>query len=63
MTVRVEKTRCIGCGMCAAAVPGVFRIEGRVSVVQAQPRTPAEEAGAFNAANGCPVNAIKISRD
>ena len=63
MTVSVDETKCIGCGMCAAAVPAVFRIEGRVSVVQAQPRTPAEEARAFDAANGCPVNAIRAGRD
>ena len=49
-------------GMCAAAVPAVFQIQGRVSVVQAQPRTPAEEAGAFDAANGCPVNAIRARK-
>ena len=48
--------------MCAAAVPAVFQIQGRVSVVQAQPRTPAEEAGAFDAANGCPVNAIRARK-
>ena len=43
MEVRVDDTRCIGCGMCAAAVPGVFQIRGRVSTVQSQPRTAAEE--------------------
>ena len=58
MTVNVDASRCIGCGMCAAAVPAVFQIQGRVSVVQAQPRTPAEEAGA----NGCPVNAIRARK-
>lgn len=35
MTVSVDASRCIGCGMCAAAVPAVFQIQGRVSVVQA----------------------------
>ena len=62
MTVNVDASRCIGCGMCAAAVPAVFQIQGRVSVVQAQPRTPAEAAGAFDAANGCPVNAIRARK-
>ena len=57
MTVNVDASRCIGCGMCAAAVPAVFQIQGR-----AQPRTPAEEAGAFDAANGCPVNAIRARK-
>ena len=60
MTVNVDASRCIGCGMCAAAVPAVFQIQGRVSVVQARPRTPAE--GAFDAANGCPVNAIRARK-
>ena len=62
MTVNVDASRCIGCGMCAAAVPAVFQIQGRGSVVQARPRTPAEEAGAFDAANGCPVNAIRARK-
>ena len=63
MTVSVDGTRCIGCGMCAAAVPEVFQIRGRVSVVRAQPRTAEEEAGAFDAANGCPVNAIRVRKN
>ena len=62
MEVRVDDTRCIGCGMCAAAVPAVFQIQGRVSAVLRQPRTAAEEQGAFDAANGCPVNAIQARR-
>ena len=63
MTVSVDGTRCIGCGMCAAAVPEVFQIRGRVSVVRAHPRTAEEEAGAFDAANGCPVNAIRARKN
>lgn len=45
MTVNVDASRCIGCGMCAAAVPAVFQIQGRVSVVQAQPRDPGGGGG------------------
>ena len=63
MMVSVDASRCIGCGMCAAAVPEVFQIRGRVSVVRTQPRTAAEEAGAFDAANGCPVNAIRARKN
>ena len=62
MTVQVEEARCIGCGMCAAAEPSVFEIRGRASAVRAQPQTAAEETRAFDAANGCPVNAIRIWR-
>lgn len=61
MIVTVDPSRCIGCGMCAAAAPEVFRVEGRVSVV-AQPASRSEENRAFGAANGCPVNAISAKR-
>ena len=37
MTLCVDKTRCIGCGMCAAAVPEVFRVVEHVSTVLALP--------------------------
>ncbi len=61
MTVAVDKGRCIGCGMCAHAVPGVFQIVENASTVLRPP-----EAGEANrtadAANGCPVNAIRIQR-
>lgn len=61
MTVSVDTTRCIGCGMCAYAAPGVFRIVGKHSTVIAQPEKT-QEARAFDAANGCPVNAITATR-
>ena len=61
MTVYVDSGRCIGCGMCAAAVPAVFHMEGRVSAALSQP-DPSSFAKVFDAANGCPVNAIMIAR-
>ena len=61
MTVTVDQARCIACGMCAYAAPGVFRVEGKASAVLREPE--AEEAGRVSdAANGCPVNAIRIQR-
>ena len=61
MRVSVDGSRCIGCGMCQAAVPGVFRVVEGVSTVCAQPEK-GQESRAFDAANGCPVNAIRIDR-
>lgn len=60
MTVTVDAKRCIACGMCAYAAPEVFRIVGRASTVIAQPE--GWDRRAADAANGCPVNAIKIKR-
>ncbi|MCI8480408.1 MAG: ferredoxin [Oscillibacter sp.] len=61
MTVTVDASRCIGCGMCAYAAPGVFRIVGAVSTVLPHP-DEAQASRAAGAANGCPVNAIRVRR-
>ena len=61
--VKVDSSRCIGCGMCAAAVPGVFQIVGHVSTVICQPEAGRQTRQAFDAANGCPVNAISLKKD
>ena len=61
MNVSIRAEKCIGCGMCAAAAPGVFAVVGAVSTVQRQPQG-AEESRVFDAANGCPVNAIRVKR-
>ena len=61
--VKVDDSRCIGCGMCVAAVPGVFKIVGRVSTVVCQPEAGKQTRQAFDAANGCPVNAISLDEN
>ena len=57
MQIKIDESRCIGCGMCAAAVPEVFAIVGRVSTAVGAPEK-SRESRVFDAANGCPVNAI-----
>ena len=37
MTITIDTTRCIGCGMCAYAAPEVFRVVGKYSTVISQP--------------------------
>ena len=61
MNLCVDKTRCIGCGMCAAAVPEVFRVVEHVSTVLTLPET-GRIFRVLDAANGCPVNAIQVKR-
>ena len=58
MTVTVDAARCIACGMCAYAAPEVFRVVGKASTVIAQPQGRGGKVR--DAANGCPVNAIRI---
>ncbi|MBE6995694.1 MAG: ferredoxin [Ruminococcaceae bacterium] len=61
MTVTIDTTRCIGCGMCAYVAPEVFCIQGKFSTVLTQPEQ-AQAVRVSTAANGCPVNAISVKR-
>lgn len=61
MTVTIDTSRCIGCGMCAYAAPEVFRIQGKYSTVVKAPEGR-EVWRVLDAANGCPVNAITATR-
>ena len=61
MTVTVDAGQCIGCGMCAYAAPGIFRMDNRVSTVLPN-LDETQYDRAAGAANRCPVNAIKIQK-
>ena len=61
MTITVDTSRCIGCGMCAYAAPGVFAVVGKYSTVVGLPEAD-KFARVRNAENGCPVNAIDFRK-
>ncbi len=56
MPITVDKNLCIGCGACASICPDVFKIneEGKSEVISQE-----NIACAKNAAESCPVQAIK----
>lgn len=58
MQVQIDSGKCIACGMCAYTAPEIFRIVGKSSTVLAQPE--GRNSRVLDAANGCPVNAIKV---
>ena len=62
MNLSIDKSRCIGCGMCAATVPEVFRVGDLGPTVRRVPK-PERMFRVLDAANGCPVNAIRAKRD
>ena len=58
----VDRTLCIGCGLCAQLAPEVFRMaeDGLAYVIDEDP--PAEEYDTVQAsAEVCPVSAISVS--
>jgi ferredoxin len=60
MKACVDKTACIGCGLCASIAPDIFEIEddGLAGVIGEL--TSANEAEAKDAEMSCPVAAIKV---
>lgn len=62
MKVEIDRGGCISCGLCESTCPEVFRIaEDGLSEVHHQPDSPAQEASAKEAADGCPVSVIHVN--
>ncbi len=62
MQVEIDRGGCISCGLCEGTCPEVFRIaDDGVAEVHHQPDDPAQEAGAKEAADGCPVSVIHVN--
>ncbi len=57
-TVEVDRTTCLGTGMCTSIAPGRFRLEGATSV----PVSPSVEPddAIIDAAESCPMEAILV---
>ena len=60
MKVYVDPETCTGCELCVGMCPEVFEIQGMVSVAKVNPVPVELEASAREAAESCPVEAIKI---
>lgn len=55
----VDTGRCVGSGVCTAVAPGHFRVTGRVTQPVAEIVAPADAV--IDAANSCPMEAIRVS--
>ena len=59
MQINIDRGGCISCGLCEATCPAVFRIaDDGVAEVYHQPSDSAEQAGAQEVADACPVSVI-----
>lgn len=60
MKAFVEPNLCIGCTLCATTCPDVYEMHGSLSIA-IEGEIPPEHAGsAAEAAQNCPVDAIKL---
>ena len=59
--MKVDKNTCIGCGVCVALAPKYFRMgdDGKSEVIK-EDVEQGDEDMVRNAAQSCPVGAIKI---
>ncbi|MCI7102502.1 MAG: ferredoxin [Faecalibacterium sp.] len=60
MNAYVDPNLCIGCTQCTGLCPAVFHMEGVLAVAEPGPIPPEEVPQAVDAANACPVSAIRI---
>ncbi len=60
MKATVDADLCSGCELCTQTSPEVFEMQGDVAVVKVDPIPPELEGSAKEAADDCPVEAIKI---
>jgi ferredoxin len=61
MKVTVDKSACIGCGLCAQMASDVYEMQGDVAVVKVGEVPAALAADAKSAAEQCPVSAITVA--
>ena len=59
MKIRVDKDKCIGCGVCVALAPDYFKLgpNGKSEPIKEEV-APEDEEKVRSAANSCPTGAI-----
>lgn len=60
MKAIVDEETCIGCELCPQICPAVFSMQGAVAVAIPGPVPAEEEDACRDAAESCPVDAIRI---
>lgn len=60
MKAYVDPDICTGCELCVGTCPEVFEMRDSTAFAKVNPVPPDAEAACREAAEGCPVEAIKI---
>ena len=62
MKLKVDQTKCLGCGMCVNMCPQVFELKNGKSSVKKNADLKKNESCITQAASLCPAQAIKIEK-
>ena len=60
-TLKVDKNKCIGCGLCASICPAAFEI-GSDAKARVKSAEGCKKCDCKSAADSCPVQAISYSK-
>ncbi|MFA5392470.1 MAG: ferredoxin [Candidatus Paceibacterota bacterium] len=62
MKVKVDKNKCLGCGMCISLCPEVFELQNTKSKVKEKADLEKHKDCIKEAEENCPVQAIKMEK-
>ena len=61
MRATIDRSGCIGCGLCTETCPEVFRLDDEgLAEVYTDPIPEGAESSALDAADNCPVSVITV---
>jgi len=63
MHAKVNADMCTGCGLCVDICPEVFEMEGDLAVAVGEPVPEGSKETCQEAAESCPVEAIRITEN
>jgi ferredoxin len=62
MKVKVDKNKCLGCGLCVSICPLIFELKNGKSQIIEKANLEKSKEGVKEATENCPVQAIEIEK-
>ena len=62
MKIKVDKNKCLGCGLCVSLCPAVFELTNSKSQIKGKADLEKHKDCIKEAAENCPVQAIEVRK-